>query len=187
MAPASRSRRSRTASPGELVVRTGAREDAEAISRVRARTWQSAYAHIFPAEQLEAIEAERWFEWWRGVLTDPAPRTHTLVGEESGRVSGFVSTGPARDEPGVGELYAIYVLPEASGQGLGQALMIEALLRLRVEGFPEAILWVLEDNPRTRRFYEQTGWHADGGSKDEELLSTLVRELRYRIMLDPPR
>jgi RimJ/RimL family protein N-acetyltransferase len=56
---------------------------------------------------------------------------------------------------------------------------------LRSEGFGEAILWVLEDNPRTRRFYELAGWRAEGGSKDGEWLGTFVRELRYRISLEP--
>ncbi len=63
--------------------------------------------------------------------------------------------------------------------------MDESLRQLRGEGFGEAVLWVLEDNPRTRRFYELAGWHADGGVKDEEVLETSVREIRYRITLEP--
>jgi hypothetical protein len=42
---------------------------------------------------------------------------------------------------------------------------------------------VLEDNPRTRRFYELAGWHADGAAKEEEWLGTTIREVRYRIDL----
>jgi len=174
-----------------FTVRDAKPEDAGAIVHVRTRTWQIAYAHIFPQEKLEAMSAEpwaeRWTEWWRGVIEDPAPGAHTVVVDDAGSIAGFASLGSMlgeRDEPGrVGELYAIYVLPEASGRGIGQALMVEALNRLRSEGFAEAILWVLEDNPRTRRFYELAGWHADGGSKEEEWLGTLVREIRYRIVL----
>jgi hypothetical protein len=40
---------------------------------------------------------------------------------------------------------------------------------------------VLEDNPRTRRFYEPAGRSLDGASKKEEHLGLSVRELRYRI------
>jgi GNAT superfamily N-acetyltransferase len=101
-----------------------------------------------------------------------------------GDVVGFSHVGPARGEPAeVGELYAIYVVPEAWGVGVGRALMAESLARLRSEQFPAAILWVLEDNPRTRRFYELAGWAADGGVKDEEWLGTTIREVRYRIDL----
>ncbi len=130
-------------------------------------------------------------EWRYRVLLDPPPRTHTIVAEESATVVGFAMGGSARDSNEgpdvVGELYAIYVLPASSGLGIGQALMDESLDRLLAEGFTEAILWVLEDNPRTRRFYELAGWHLDGGVKEEELLGTLVRELRYRIALRPAR
>mgnify|MGYP003404870186 CR=1 FL=1 len=153
--------------------------------RVRVRTWQSAYAHIFPAEQLESLPEDAGLDGWRRVITEPYPRMHTLVAEVDGAVAGFAHLGKARDEAGeTGELFAIYVLPEASGAGVGRALMAETLARLRAEGFAEAILWVLEDNPRTHRFYELAGWRLDGGVKGEELLGTTVRELRYRIRLD---
>jgi ribosomal protein S18 acetylase RimI-like enzyme len=165
-------------------------EDATAVLRVRVQTWQVAYAHIFPASELDALTAERGAEWWSGVIANPPARTHTLVANDAGEVVGFAMLGSARgseDSREIGELFAIYVLPEASGRGIGQALMKEVLKRLRDEGFSEAILWVLEDNPRTRRFYALAGWHEDGGSKDEEWLGTLVREVRYRIALVPPR
>ena len=61
--------------------------------------------------------------------------------------------------------------------------MTDALTGLRDEGFFDAILWVLEENPRARRFYEHAGWTADGGVKDEQWLEKLVREVRYRIAL----
>jgi hypothetical protein len=61
--------------------------------------------------------------------------------------------------------------------------MRETLARLRAHGFGEAILWVLEDNPRTRRFYELAGWWADGDVKEDEWLGAVVREVRYRIEL----
>jgi ribosomal protein S18 acetylase RimI-like enzyme len=147
-----------------------------------------AYAHVFTAVQLGSISEEGSAEWWREALARRFPRAHTLVAETEQDVVGFASIGPARDAADdEGELYAIYVLPEASGRGIGQALMAEVLSRLRRESFAEAILWVLEDNPRTRRFYELAGWRTDGVVKEEEWLGALVREIRYRIALDPSR
>jgi GNAT superfamily N-acetyltransferase len=130
------------------------------------------------------MEVEPWIQRWRDRIENPEPCMHTVVAERGG-VVGFSHLGLARDTPGdnVGELYAIYVLPDTWGGGVGQALMAETLARLRGEDFAEAILWVLEDNPRTRRFYELAGWRADGGAKEEEWLGTTIREVRYRIDL----
>jgi hypothetical protein len=62
--------------------------------------------------------------------------------------------------------------------------MAETVSRLAADGFENAILWVLEDNPRTRRFYELSGWTADGGIKDEEWFDIVRPAVRYRIALD---
>ena len=96
-----------------------------------------------------------------------------------------VRIGVARpgDDPRLGELFMIYVLPTESGHGIGRELMSAALARFREERFREAILWVIEDNPRTRRFYELAGWHVDGGAQTEEWLGTRIQEVRYRITL----
>jgi len=110
-------------------------------------------------------------------------RAGTYVAVSGDEVVGFASHGPSRNDSTLGELFTIYVLPDAWGAGVGRALMRETLARLRTHGFDEAVLWVLEDNPRTRRFYELAGWRADGGVTDGEWLGVVVREVRYRIDL----
>ena len=45
------------------------------------------------------------------------------------------------------------------------------------------MLYVLDDNPRARRFYEREGWAVDGGTKREELLDVEITEVRYRRVL----
>ena len=137
-----------------MLVRPARREDAAAIADVHVRTWQAAYEHVFGAERLARIGDGRraqWDEW----LADPQSGWQVFVAEEAARVFGFASVGESRDEPGKGELFAIYVLPEAWGSGAGSALMTTALEALC--SYSSATLWVLEDNPRARRFYEREG------------------------------
>ena len=80
------------------------------------------------------------------------------VAEDGGRIVAFVSVGPSRDDDAEGELYAIYALPEAWGTGAGAALMQAGLAAMRAAGYRDAVLYVLDDNPRARRFYEREGW-----------------------------
>jgi ribosomal protein S18 acetylase RimI-like enzyme len=97
-------------------------------------------------------------------------------------VVGFASCGESRDAAGEGELYAIYALPKAWGSGTGPTLMTAALTALRANGFGTASLWVLEDNPRARRFYEREGW-TQAGRREEEVLGIQITEVGYRIKL----
>ena len=166
-----------------MSVRDARPGDEEAIAAVHVRTWQGAYARIFPAEALAGIRPDARAQFWRRILADVPPQTHQLVAEDETGVCGFTSGGPARDAEGLGELYAIYVLPEAWGAGHGRALMAESLERLRRAGFDEAILWVLADNPRTRRFYEKGGWRLDGEPVVQTHLDTPVSVVSYRIAL----
>jgi hypothetical protein len=41
------------------------------------------------------------------------------------------------------------------------------------------MLWVLEDNPRARRFYEAGGWSTDGTIRPIEIFGIDVPEIRY--------
>jgi ribosomal protein S18 acetylase RimI-like enzyme len=143
---------------------------------VHVRTWQAAYEHVFGAERLAAIDHTR-----RRTLAERAIASgNVAVAEEDGKVVGFVSVGPSTDVDGEGELFAIYVLPEAWGSGAGAQLMDAAKELLRAS-YSDATLYVLEDNPRARRFYEREGWALDGVTKADEFLGTPVPEVRYRI------
>jgi GNAT superfamily N-acetyltransferase len=167
-------------------VRGAAPGDAATIADIHIRTWQVAYAHVFPEERLEGLESRRTQRerHWRGMIESPPWPSQNIVAERSGRIVGFASLGHSRADESVGELYAIYVLPDAWGGGAGRALMSAAIELLRADGFEEAVLWVLEDNPRARAFYERCGWTLDSELREETFLETVVRELRYRIALD---
>jgi ribosomal protein S18 acetylase RimI-like enzyme len=161
-----------------MELRVAGPDDAAGIARVHERGWRVGYAQVFPEEKLKErrVDAERW----RSQLEQPAGGWTTFVADRDGRVLGFSAVGPSRDEPGAGELYALYVDPEAWGEGIGRALLERAEAQLVADGFAESTLWVLEDNPRARRLYEAAGWALDGAGKLDEHLGLLVPEVRYR-------
>jgi GNAT superfamily N-acetyltransferase len=161
-----------------MQVRKATADDAPGIARVQERGWQLAYRHVFPAEELDRggfIQAHRWTER----LERPPAGWTTFVAEHDDEIVGFTSVGPSRDEPGIGELYAIYVDPEQWSTGTGRALIEVAEEQLRSE-YQEVTLWVLEANPRAREFYERGGWSVDGGRKAEARWGVRAPEVRYR-------
>jgi GNAT superfamily N-acetyltransferase len=153
------------------VVRSGTPADAEAVARVQVETWQAAYAHMLPRDELARLSIEDRADQWR--------RHPPLVAEVDGEVIGFVSVGRSRDEGEDGELYAIYVHPNHWDTGAGRALIAAGEERLQQLGHKEALLWVLEDNPRARRFYEIAGWSTDGTTRPIEIFGIPVPEVRY--------
>ncbi len=158
-------------------VRIASPDDALAIETVRVHGWRTAYRHVFPPAELDALPIDG--ERWRPRLQAPPRGWTTLVCEDGGNVVGFSSVGPSRDHEGLGELYAIYVDPDAWSTGAGRALMAAAEERLASE-YGAALLWVLEDNPHARRFYERAGWAPDGARKAEERFGVRAPEVRYR-------
>ncbi|HXY16636.1 MAG TPA: GNAT family N-acetyltransferase [Gaiellaceae bacterium] len=164
-----------------MQVRRARPGDAAAIAEVHVRAWQAAYEHVFGAERLAELDVGRRRTGWERILA--APDEQVLVAEHEGEVVAFASVGPSRGAADEGELYAVYALPSAWGSGAGPKLMRESLAALRELGYRAATLWVLEDNPRARRFYEREGWCLDGARREGEHLGVATAEVRYRIGL----
>jgi GNAT superfamily N-acetyltransferase len=158
-------------------VRRATADDARAIAEVQVTTWQHAYAHVFPAHELESLSVDEREVMWRRFAESDAMTL--CVAEVERAVVGFVNVGESRDLPGEGELYAIYVLPDHWGSGAGPALM-DAALDWLGRRFSTATLWVLEDNPRARRFYEREGWVVED-RRTEVVRGVEVAEVRYRL------
>lgn len=157
-------------------IRPASPTDALAIETIRVRGWRTAYRHVFPVAELDALPVDP--ERWRSRILVPPPGWTTVVCAVDERVVGFASTGPSRDEDDFGELYAIYVDPDAWSTGAGRALLLDAEEALSAD-YSAALLWVLEDNPRARRFYELAGWRLDGAARPIEIFGVPVPEVRY--------
>lgn len=154
------------------MIRPGTAEDAEGVARVQVETWQAAYAHALPPDQLEALSLSEAVERHRRWPPD-------FVAEQDGEIVGFVVVGSSRDPDTDGELFAIYVHPQQWGTGIGRALIEAGEEELRRLGHHDAVLWVLDDNPRARRFYEIAGWSVDGTEREIRIFGFDIAEVRY--------
>ena len=167
-----------------IEIRAATVDDADAICDAHVASWRAGYAHVFGHDILYAddFDASRR-AFWRAWRFDPGSKV--IVAERDGAVVGFCTYGPERPRPtpiGIrGEVWALYVHPEAWGSGAAAELIGYAEDRLRRDGFPEAVLWVLEDNPRGRAFYEKVGWTPTGRSTVfDRYCDVPVPEVEYR-------
>src|SRR5581483_8558157 len=111
-------------------------------------------------------------------LETPGPGRACFVADSGGELLGWAVVGP--DASGDrGELHGLYVDPDHWSHGVGRALIGRAEAELAAT-WDEAILWTLEDNPGTRRFYERCGWRADGTRGSLRRLGVDAPVVRYR-------
>jgi GNAT superfamily N-acetyltransferase len=186
-------------------VRVAQPDDADAIAAAHIEGWRVGYRHVFPTEYLDAPEfASSRLERWRAWTWNEFANSQLFVVLLRDRVVGFGHVGPERVEPGCdqsgtdanpvpinsaaglgrGEVYGLYLHPDAWGSGAASALIARCHEYLRDEGYGEAVLWVLRDNPRARVFYEKSGWSATGlEMMFEPRQSAPVPEVQYVVRL----
>ena len=138
-----------------VLIRAATQDDAGSISRVHIESWRTTYRGIVPNQFLADLNVEERAVRWREVLkSDP----YIFIAERDGQVIGFISGGTIREplEECDAELFAIYLLAEVQGKGVGTALLMELAKRLEADGFQRMAVWVLEANA-SRGFYERSG------------------------------
>lgn len=138
----------------DLVIREARREDAAGIARVYVETWQKTYDGILPAAFLEKLSVTAQTRAWARMIRGDEI---VLVAEVGGEVVGFASGGRETEHDAFfrGEIFTLYVRPDAQRRGIGAELLVEMLRELRE--FTPVIVWVLEANEGAHRFYEELG------------------------------
>lgn len=143
------------------LIRPATPADAAGIAHVHVETWRSTYPGMLPDRYLVGLSIATHERRWRGLLAPAAPprgrRTFVVQGPGA-RIQGFASCGPQRTGlPGFGgEFYAVYLLDQVQGQGLGRRLLAAMAQHLLAGGMQSALVWVLRENP-SRYFYERLG------------------------------
>jgi ribosomal protein S18 acetylase RimI-like enzyme len=156
-----------TAEPAPVLVRAGVAADADAIAGIGIRSWDITYRGIVP----DAALAE-WFEGnhqaWRDVFANRPTDSpwRVWVGERAGRLVGYATTTPAKNEwlpppDGAGEITNLYLDPDVIGSGVGRLLYERSVADLAERGFDPLVVWAFRDNARATGFYERMGLTID--------------------------
>jgi GNAT superfamily N-acetyltransferase len=145
-----------------VLIRAAVLADAASIARVHVTTWRAAYAGIVPRAHLDSLDQAQFTERWQNWITSEISSTF-CVAEVDCALCGFASAGPIRKPVSFydGELYAIYLLPEMQGQGIGRGLFDYIADELVAQKRHHLLLWSLRDNPSTG-FYRRLGGEAVG-------------------------
>ncbi len=135
------------------------------------RSWHETYPGLVSKAYLDRLTLEKCEKI-------PFSPDSILIAKDGGRVVGFVGFGDRRnEEPGIGEIFALYVLSDYHGKGVGRMLMEAGLEKLK--DYPRVCLWVLKENKRAIRFYEKYGFFPSG----EETYSRVIDAAEIRMIL----
>jgi len=148
--------------------------DAEGIARVHVDSWRTTYKDIVPESYLQQLSYEQRAENWRRGIGHNALY---VAEDENNKIVGFATGGKERTGKyeAEGELYAIYLLQDVQGLGIGKKLTRKIAENLKEQGFNSMLVWVLEQNP-SKAFYESLGgttidtiWIDIGGEEFKEI------------------
>jgi diamine N-acetyltransferase len=125
------------------------------LAGLQERASIAAFAHVLSPDRYPFPRADV-HERWAEALEDPA--AWIAVAELESEAVGVALVRPEW-------LEGLYVAPDWWGKGVADRLHGRALETLRGWGSERCHLWVLEENPRARRFYERRGWRENGRTR----------------------
>lgn len=159
-----------------VLIRPATSADLPAVEDVARRTWRESYRGQIAEDAIEQFLSENYsVSVLERVLESPAATL--LVAASIDSVVGYVTAGHDN-----GEIFAIYVLPDWQGEGVGRRLWQAAMAVLGDFGHATCHLWVLEENTSARGFYERQGGKAAVG-REFAVGEAVIKEVRYDFAL----
>ena len=149
-----------------ISIRRATVADADAVSRIAARTFTETFGHLYPDEDLQAFLQENFtIEKQARILGHDAYAIWLL--EDGGEAVGHAAAGPCglphpEVRPGDGELKRLYVLPGHQNGGWGGRLFETALAWLERDGPRTLWISVWSENLGAQRFYARAGFELAG-------------------------
>lgn len=137
-----------------MEVRMAKPGDEYAIAEVHVESWKTTYQGIVDENYLQTLSKSSRAEMWKGAIARGFRDSCLFVALIEGKIVGYASGGPERTKKyGIDtELYAIYLLKEIQGRGIGKKLIQEVARFLKEKDHSSMLVWVLTENP-CKHFY----------------------------------
>lgn len=139
----------------EIAVRVLEEEDWRTYRDVRLAALEES-PDSFTASYDEEVAQDE--SYWRQRMH----RSLRFLAEADGRAAGVVSLGRNSDDPDVGEIFALYVTPEARQTGISWRLVQAAATRAQADGLSRILYWVGTENARAIAFAANFGFRPSG-------------------------
>lgn len=136
------------------IIRKATIADAMGIATVQTLSWKITYSGIIANSYLDNLDIDSKAEWWAKVISQNV----SVYVAETDRIIGFATGGKGngQDSSYEGELYAIYLLKQFQGNGIGKKLFDEVVIEMMQNEISSMLVWVLKDNP-SKNFYIKQG------------------------------
>ena len=152
-------------------------KDALAVAKVHVKSWSESFVGIVPQKFLDNMSIEKREKVFRRTLSEINYKMFVAETFSDGIV-GFADFGESRNDnlPFEGELYAIYLLPESQGKGIGENLFKFCQKEMVADGMNSMHLETLKISPY-KFFYDKMGGKIVGQGKH------LLANVEYETLL----
>lgn len=176
----------------DIRLRAATPADAEALAALGRDAFKQTFGHLYQPDDLQ--------QFLDGVYAPAlqeqeilSPHTYVmLAGDADGALLGYAMTGPCKlpvphpDEADY-ELHRIYLLAQAKGQGIGSALLQDALRYCKEKAASAVYVGVWSGNRAAQHFYRKHGFvhianyhFMVGNQADDEWIMKLANTPRSR-------
>jgi GNAT superfamily N-acetyltransferase len=154
----------------QIRLRAAVAADAQAVGEVFDAAVRVGWTYLGELVETPMFPPE---EWDKDVAAHQGPDVMLVALDTTDRVVGFTAVHPAD-----GEMYLLFVHPDAAGQGVGRLLLEAAHDVLRRAGRTESFLYTHEQNERALAVYAAAGYVADGTVRESDFRGLHLREQR---------
>lgn len=132
-------------------------EEIKNIARIYVNSWRTTYHGLVPDDYLDNLSYQEAEQKWFNFLNNKNEPFIYIAINHAGKMIGFAAGKSIDDEKFEGELYALYLLKESRGLGVGKRLVSAIAKHFKEEGITSMMVWVMEQNKSGLGFYERMG------------------------------
>ena len=140
-----------------MLIRKATYDDIKGLAKVNVDSWRTTYKNIVPDTYLDSMSYDLREKSFQKALDDEQVIVYLAEDEE---VVGYIIGGKNREIEEFpayeGELYALYILKEFHGRGIGKELVSKLFDELKAREIQHVMVKVLKDNP-AKLFYQRLG------------------------------